>query len=394
MTEIYGALLLLAAYFATALATMFLSHDFGHLLFSKYCEASALLSAPCQAAAMRVAGEGLATVAAVAVVTLGFARKSRRNGVVSPCIGPFDASFALMTIFLAAIVVVLATHYAHHEPGGYHAAEAVYISIESLSWPLLLQLTAWSQQIRWKCVLAIFLVAIVLISPFRNTFFSMVYFGVLVPFFTMRHTDGPWSRRRVVRVLATTILVLLIPTMVFYQTYLRAIRNTAESPHGYIATIEQSLAFRAFVPFFGAVFLDNVARSQLPLPSFLATIERKFGLVKSDLNEYAYQLLYGWDDISQETPLYYGESLANTGVPPIFWEFAAPLALSLAYFYLRPLCDVSLLVAVALWRGSMGGFFDVFTALVFQVGFCVVLSFLRGKPRGHSEIRTEQHEVA
>ena len=376
MTQVYGALLLLVVYFGTALLTLLISHDLGKLLFWNYCDAANLLSDPCQAAAATVAAQGFVASALVAVVTIGFTQKSLRDRVVSPSIDPFEASPALVLLLLATVAVVLTLHYSRH-PTEYRAADSAIVSIESLTWPLLLQLIFWSQQVRWKFVLVCFLAAIVVISPFRNTLFSILYFGALVPFSAMFAINKAFSRQtRIFGLVATTLLVLLISVIVVYQTGHRGGQNEAGSTLTRIPVIGQALALRAFTPFFGAVFLDDVVRSGQALPPFFATIERKFKVTNLDLNEYAYKILYGGEGLYQETPLYYGESIANTSISPIFWQFAAPLALVLSYFLLRPVCDIGTLIAIQLWRGSMGGLSDILPALILQIGFCIILSFL------------------
>ena len=252
--------------------------------------------------------------------------------------------------------------------------------MESLAWPLLLQLVLWSWRIHLRFVLVGFLAAIAAISPFRNTIFSMLYFGFLIPLGTILVGHSLSRRNKLIRFAAvgTLLLVLLI---VLYQTGRRFEHAEYEvsSDQSRVAVIERGLTSRALTPFFQAALVDRLVQSQQPLPSFLTSIAQKIHLGYQNLNEYVFSVIYYGN--GQTTTLYYGESVANTSIPPIFWQFAAPLALVLGYFLLRPVCDVGALIAVALWRSSMGGLFDVVTALSLQLGFCLALTL-----HGHLEM--------
>ena len=265
------------------------------------------------------------------------------------------------------------------------------MSMESLAWPLLLQLVFWSRQIRWKCLLAVFLAAIVAISPFRSTLFAILYFGVLVPISTKITANKFASRKtKVLGLVAALALLLFMSLAVVFQTNFRV---GAETPPGdRIAAIKQALIFRGFAPFFGAAFVDHLAASQQPLPDFLASVEQKFRFGTMNLNEYVAKALFGGDGLYQETTSFFGESVANASIPPIFWEFAAPLALVLTYYLVRPVCDIGVLIAIALWRSSMGGLFDILPALVLQIAFCIILSSLQSKPHRHFGL--QQREMA
>jgi hypothetical protein len=386
MIQISGALLLLVLYFGAGLQILIFWPGLGGSLFARYCEAAGLLSVPCQTSATIIAAEAFAATLLVAAVTVGFVQKSRRDGSVPPAIEPFEASRDLMTLLLAATAAVLIAHNIYHAPTGsrgYRVEESAFVSIESLAWPLFLQLIFWTQQLRCRGLLASFLLAIVAISPFRNALFSIIYFAVLVPSAGILIVNKTSSRRtKAFGVAWIAVLVLLIATSVVYQTGRRIASNPAEPARVQVAKVEEALTFRAFAPFFGAVFVDYLAHAGRPLPNFFESITEKFR-VTTNLNEYAYKKLFGGDIPYQETTLYYGEAVVNARISPIFWQFAAPLALVLAYFLLRPICDVSILIAIALWRGAMGGLFDIVTALVLQVGFCLLLALLQRRSRGY-----------
>lgn len=401
MAQIYGAFVLLSVYFSAALLILIFSPDLMTLSeIARTCNAAGFLDGRCQAAATDVAAQGLIALGMVIVVTIGFERKSLRDSVVYHSIEPFEASRGLTLLLLAAVAAVLAVHNARHEATGlngqhYRAAQSALVSMENLAWPLLLQLTFWSRQVWWKIVFVAFLAAIAAVSPFRNAIFSMFYFGVAVPFGTMLIAGSSLSRRtRVLSSVATMALFLCASLIVLYQTGRRFESNEYQATPvpSRLALIELGLASRALTPFFQATLVDRLARSRQALPDFLASFEQKFQLGYQNLNEYVYKILY--DGVGQTTTLYYGESAANTRVAPIFWDFGAPLALVLTYFLLRPICNVGILISIALWRSSMGGLFDVITALSLQLGFCLVLSYFHNRSNGKLAIATHKHEMA
>ncbi len=387
MAQVYAALLLLSVYFGIGLLSLPILHGLAEGLFWKYCDAGFYLGDSCQAAAIAVAAQGLLATVLVAIVTIGFTRKAARDGFVpSASVNPFEASPWLMLLLLSALTAVLVIHNLEHDPiglGGQHIrlSESALISIENLTWPLLLQLTFWSHQIRWKGVLLAYLAAIVAISPFRNAIFSIFYFGALVPLgTTLMLGEFSSQKTRILSFAAITALLLITSLILVYQTSRRFESEQYEGgpAQSRITKIETALTSRTFTPFFQAAMVEHLARAMVPLPNFLATLEEKFRIGKKEnLNEYIYALLYGGQGLGQATTLYYGESVANTRISPIFWQFAAPLALVLAYFLFRPVCDVGVLIGIALWRSSMGGLFDVVTALSLQLGFCLVLSYFR-----------------
>ena len=233
MTQIYGALSLLSVYFGAAFLTLLFSHGLASLHFWRYCEAANLLSGPCQAAAAAVAAQGFVAFTLVTMVTMGFTRKSSRDGILLPSIDPFLASRALMFLLLAVISTVLIIHYMHHKSAAYTAEESVFVSMESLAWPLLLQLVFWSRHIRWKCLLAVFLAAIVAISPFRSTLFAILYFGVLVPISTKITANKFASRKtKVLGLVAALALLLFMSLAVVFQTNFRVgAENSRGRPH-------------------------------------------------------------------------------------------------------------------------------------------------------------------
>jgi hypothetical protein len=379
MAQIYGALALMGVYFAAAL--LMLLHDSTSLPdIARTCNFAGLSDGACHAAATNVAVQGLIAIVIAAAVTLGFTRKLQRKGVASNLTEPFDTAPALVISFLAAVAAVLTVHNVRHALTGlsgqyYRPAESTYVSIESLAWPLLLQLVIWSRQIHRQFLLVAFLAAITAISPFRNTILSILYFGALIPFVSALLVGRSLSRRaKLVSLSVLIVLVLMVSLLVLYQTGRRVDRTAydANIELSQVAAVEHAMTSRALTPFFQAAMVERLVQGEQSLPGFLSSIAEKLHLGFENLNEYTFRVIY--TGVGQTTTLYYGESVANTGIPPIFWEFSAPMALILLYFLLRPISDVSALFAVALWRSSMGGLFDVLTALLLQVAFCLVLT--------------------
>lgn len=379
MSQVYGALLLLVIYFCAVLLTLAVSTDVTSLPdIARVCNVASLSSNACQAAAISVAAQELTAIALVVVVTIGLERKAvQTNSVTTRRTEDFEQSHSLVFLLLVAVTAVLTIHNIRHDPTGGRIppSESALISLESLAWPLLLQLVFWTRQIRWKVTLIAFLAALAAISPFRSPLFSIFYFGALIPFATMLAVGNFMSQRtRVISVVAMMGLILFTSLVLLYQTNSRYSDQDVPSYQSRLALVEAGLASRGVSPFFQAALVKRLALKEEALPGFLASIGQKFR-ADTNLNEYIFKTIYGNDGIGQTTTLYYGESIANTRISPIFWAFAGPLALVLTYFLLRPFCDVGLLIAIALWRSSEGGLFDVITALALQLGFCLVLRY-------------------
>ncbi len=403
MAQVYGALLLLAGYYAAALLALVISPDLTSIPdIARNCYASGLPDGLCQWAATEVSAQSLIAIGMAIVVTVGFTQKVLRRGVVQPAaVEPFKSSREIvMILLLFAVTVVLVVHNLRHPPAGlggnhYRPAEAVVVSAENLAWPLLLQLVFWTRQVYRKFLLAAFLAAIAAISPFRAAFFSIFYFGILIPITVGLTSATLIPRTKILGAAATVTLIVLAGLLVLIQTSqrLEITRFGTKSIDMRVNLDGRQLTSRAFTPFFQAVLVDRLARSQAPLPDLVATVKGKFHLGSQNLNQFAYEILYGGHG-GQTTPLYYGESIANTRLPPLFWEFAAPLALVLLYFFLRPICDVGVLVSIAIWRSSMGGLFDVMTALALQIGVCLFLTYLAGSSRGNVLREAASYDVA
>ena len=398
MSQVYGALLLLVVYFGVVLLTLAVSTDVTSLPdIARICNVASLSGNACQAGAISVAAQELTAIVLVVVVMIGLERKAvQSNSIATRRIEGFEQSRSLVFLLLVAVTAVLTIHNIRHDPTGGRIppSESGLISLENLTWPLLLQLVFWTRQICWKVVLIAFLAALVALSPFRSPLFSIFYFGALIPFAVMLAVGNFMPRRtKVISVAAMMVLILFTSLVLLYQTNSRySDQDVTGRQESRFALLEAGLTSRGVSPFFQAALVKRLALKEA-LPGFLASIGQKFG-AGTNLNEYVFKAIYsnGW--YGQTTTLYYGESIANTGISPIFWAFAGPLALVLTYFLLRPFCDVGLLIAIALWRSSEGGLFDVITALTLQLGFCLVLSYSRSRPNGVLARTARDHEMA
>jgi hypothetical protein len=114
------------------------------------------------------------------------------------------------------------------------------------------------------------------------------------------------------------------------------------------------------------------------LPKIKSGHLKKLGIAKGDnLNEFLYRRLYSGGGIGETTSLLIGEAAANSLVSGLFWSVSALIVLVLICWSTSRFMDIGVLIGIAAWRGSMGGLFDVFPALVLQVVFCALLVLWR-----------------
>jgi hypothetical protein len=99
-----------------------------------------------------------------------------------------------------------------------------------------------------------------------------------------------------------------------------------------------------------------------------------------DFNSYLFAATHEGISLGEVTSLYFGEAAVRTTSDPIVWSVAAPLLLVLIWVVLRKLeVDASLLIGLAIWRGSLGGLIGVMPALAIQLGLYVALCRLLGQ---------------
>jgi hypothetical protein len=252
------------------------------------------------------------------------------------------------------------TAYAKHIGG----LEGHLISIEDLAWPLLLQMALWDSQRHIKIGMAALLTLLIALNPNRAVLLGVAYFGILAPVTFMLFRD------RVLNVKYMSLIALLVVAVVgllAYQTFIRG----GDS----LAGAERAVASRIVNPSFQAAVAGALASRDDPaMPNLQQTIMSKLRLSSGPgFNRYLFSAIYG-DEHGGATPLLYGEAAALGIAMESVWVAGAILFLVITYLALRHFARVDVILALAIWRGSMGGLFDVLPAVIIQLGFCIFLS--------------------
>jgi hypothetical protein len=392
MIYIWGSLGLLIAYVGCALLAIHLIPDLAAFEdVDLTCRAAGLDLESCRGAAQSVGWLSLASLIAVCFVAYALDRTwrsqpSRRY--------PLDATMpqALLLAFLLALAVVVILHNLERvrlvDPVDVRIPphESTFISLENLAWPVLLQLFLWTRICALKATIIAFLSAVIALSPFRAVLFAALYFGAAIPLVSWLCARPPQARgspRLALAGLALTIAALALG--IVYQTQTRRLQavdagaDLSLHPAGLI----DALASRTMTPLFQAELAARMVAAQPSgVPTFADTVASKFS--RDDvlnLNRWLYGTLYQANTEGQTTSMLFGEAVANSSQWPGYWLFSAPLLLILVYIVLRNMLDIQVLVAVALWRGAMGGLFDVLPALVLQLAFCLMIGWVFGAHR-------------
>lgn len=379
MSPVYGALALVTAYFA---GTGVLLSWVDLTLFTDVgltCDASHLALGPCQAKALRVAFDSAVAAVLSLLFALSLQTGKTRERNDKPALGQTSFELPVLALF-AAITLVLVFHFFHHQRAPIDGVripqnEAWSISIENLTWPLLLQLAFWTDNWRSKIVFLAFLTAIVALSPFRNIVFVLLYFGALVPMATMLIRQRMSRQARLLLLGVAVMATIVGGTIMFIQTMGRYTSAALSSePQAIpIAEVARAITSRSIVPLVQAVMAEQLS-SLSDLPNAKDGLLRKLRLSNAEnLNEFLYKRIYAGGDIGEATSLLYGEAAANSGLCGAYWTFSALILLVLVGRFAEDYIDIGVLIGVAIWRGSMGGLFDVLPALILQVAFCAAL---------------------
>jgi hypothetical protein len=393
MSQIHGAFWLLICYFIFALLVLWVDPYFlNYPDISKVCSVARLSLGVCQREAMAVAAYSTATLAMALLISTALNRASTTQTSKE---FPLDdvAARSLLLLFLFGVSIVLVAHILERSSASLPydvripPREGAFISLENLCWPILLQLLFWTKDGALRPIIVSFLIMIVALSPFRAVLFAVVYFGAVIPLSSWLLTNPLRTRRAVwLTGSALTLTVTILALAIAFQTQTR-IERSAWSNAGsrQPAALFNALISRGLSPLFQAELVAQVVETEpAAVPTFVQTVAAKFRLSsRPNLNEYIYSMLYQSEGEGQTTSLFFGEAVANSAAWPVYWMFSAPLFLVLLYVFTRSYADVGILVAIALWRGAMGGLFDVLPALILQLGFCISLAWsARAKRRG------------
>jgi hypothetical protein len=384
MSYIYSSFCLLILYFIFAFLVLCVVSDLSRYAdITETCTLAGQSLGTCRWGAMAVAAYSVATLTMALLVGTALFHASTSRAVPR---FPLDnvAARSLLLMFLVVVSIVLVAHNLERSsvpsPPNVRIPprQSALISLENLCWPVLLQLAFWTRDKALRAIIVSFLAIIVALSPFRAVLFAIAYFGVITPLAAWLLTT-PAQKRRTVW-LAGSALALVAITLALaigYQTETRVERSRldiGETPQrGELLT---AFVSRGLNPLFQAKLVAQVvATDSVAVPSFVQTVTAKLRLSSGpSLNQYLYAMLYNTKEEGQTTSLLFGEAAANSTAWPVYWMFAAPLFLILLYGFTRNYADMGILVAVALWRGAMGGLFDVLPALVLQLAFCAVLA--------------------
>lgn len=261
------------------------------------------------------------------------------------------------------------------------ARQSALVSIVNLGWPLLLQLAARAPDLRTRFGYLTGVVALLALTPYRATFLAAAAFGVVLPALetTLRaRTSAVLSIRRLALGAAGIVAVAAITGLLIVRETaqrdlpLLAAAAPGESQRNLTALkLAQRLAYPVYQAHFAQTLADTV---QLPSPA--DELRAKFRLSdRPNLNQYLYRRIYEVGSVGEMTSLYYGEAAAATSLAPIAWIAAAPLIYFLLWLLMGRLgVDVSVLAGLAIWRGSLGGFFSVAPAFAVQVGVVYLLA--------------------
>lgn len=260
------------------------------------------------------------------------------------------------------------------------------ISLGNLFWPLFLQLSVVASNWRWRLFFLCLVSVILVTSPFRGVFFAAGVFGIVLPLCEqiIRHvrTLGAKSKRVIIPAFALSICVAGAITQLAMDTRQRP----SNLGGGESAEITAKLGQRVAIPLFQA-HLAQAYEFDPRMPTLTDDILTKLRLRKAlDFNNYLFSVTHPGINYGEVTSLYFGEAVVRTTSGPIVWSVVAPFLLVLIWLVLRKLeVDASVLIGLAIWRGSLGGLIGVIPALLIQLGMYLVMCRLVGQ-EGSDEI--------
>jgi hypothetical protein len=254
------------------------------------------------------------------------------------------------------------------------------ISLGNLIWPLFLQLAIISSNWKWRLFFLCLVSLIVAFSPFRGVFFAVGVFGVLLPLLehVIAQIKAYGLKSRQVAIYAGVFSICA--AVAALQLAIDTKGRPSNLAGGRSAEFAAKLGQRVAIPLFQA-HLARAYDFDPRMPTLADDLLTKLRLRRAlDFNSYLFAATHEGVALGEVTSLYFGEAAVRTTSDPIVWSVAAPLLLVLIWVVLRKLeVDASLLIGLAIWRGSLGGLIGVMPALAIQLGLYVALCRLLGQ---------------
>jgi hypothetical protein len=352
------------------------------------CRVTGLADAACRNGAITAGVASLLGFGAVLVALPFLWRVTRKaDGLgIHPLLGNLAVlcGIALIVLHLAAL------HYAPAYSGRTTEIDqfSVYISLENLLWPLLVQLLLLERDRRLRAVIQAMLLSIVLLSPYRSVALAVIIFAFVLPlvnsavFAAAGTTQARGSARRGWSVAAAVLVAGAVIIHGSIDSEQRALTATPTAvgaapaqpgPGGPgetrgLGTVERLAQRLAYPLYQGAIVghLSEVTR----LPGVADEFARKFRLSSGpNLNEFVYRAIYPAQAIhaGETTSLYFGEGSAYFG-HGVLWAVVAPFLIAGVWFLLsRVGIDASAILAIQMWRSSFSGIVTILPALLTQL---------------------------
>ena len=350
------------------------------------CKAIFEEAAACKTGAV-AAGHAMVGALSVALVLAGLMPRRWRPQAAVRAFAPWT-----YTIVLVLVTALVGAHVMTQFRGPFSISrianitrESAFISLENLTWPVLLQMMNSQRRLRDKFFCLSLLLPIITLSPYRAIVVALVLCGFVLPvcerWWDQAHTDHVARSGNVKYILISLAALLVLSASIYSQTRGRLVPSgSAQAP---AKQTEISIVQRLTYPLFQAHLAAAVSAHE-PVPTIGNDILKKLRLSrKPNLNEFLYGMVYGAGTAGEMTSLYYGEAAAYSKSPPIIWITVAPLLMAAAWLlFRRHGYETGTLVGIAIWRGSLGGLVDLLPALVLQLLAMIVLCWdpLRARP--------------
>lgn len=264
--------------------------------------------------------------------------------------------------------------------------QSTVVSLGNLLWPLILQLAAQADSTRWRIAHLTLLIPIISFSPFRGVIFAIVVFGLLVPLGVraVEHLRKPGKRKAFGPIHAIAIVVPLLLILILSDTMQRT-TNLHVANKSAVEQTGEKIAQRLAIPLFQAHQAD-ASRLEPDVPSISDEILSKPRLRDSyGINQYLFAKTH--DGLGEDTSLFFGEAALRSSSFPLIWIVVAPWILVLIWLGLRNVgVETSTLIAVAIWRASLGGLISILPALAIQLVLEMAIISLEKQGRNHVNV--------
>jgi hypothetical protein len=250
------------------------------------------------------------------------------------------------------------------------------ISLINLVWPVCLQLISQSPNLTSAFYRSSFFVSLISYLPLRGPIFSGLIFGILVPGFTyFKSNMRNFSNISYKKMFLFFFSILIFISFLAFET---KTRKTNLAVNGDIwSDTKAKLLQRSVMPLFQSVFADYHV-IDVNIPSLSEELLAKFRLRSGrSLNGYLFSETHGGSQLGETTSLYYGEAVLRSSAPAIVWLIVSPLLFIITYLFILALgYDISVIVALALWRSSLGGVVELLPSLLIQIFIIVYIQYI------------------